>query len=181
MIGNWELNGLDEADLHYALADANADAARRLTQDMLDGTYPTAWSHATVLMSLVHHSVELFLKYAIARAGRPVPRHHYIRDLLHKYLAAFPSDDFAFEPPYIVHFMGLSAQEVSEALQDEESDRNQTDQMLRYHTDRNGSPWMNPHGFLAREFLVDTTTLHGRMNELRNKIEETFNKPHHTA
>ena len=178
MIGNWEINSLDEADLHFALAEANADAECRLSQDMLDGTYQSMWSHAKVLMSLVHHSVELFLKYTLARAGQPVPRHHYIRELHQKYLTAYPGDDFAFDPPFIVHFMGLSVQEEGEALQEERSDKNQTDQMLRYHTDRNGSPWMNPHGFLPREFLSDTTTLLDRMKELRNRIEEgTANKP----
>jgi len=176
MIGSWELNGLDEADLYYVLAEANADAACQLSQDMLDGTYKSTWSHAKVLMSLIHHSVELFLKYALARAGQPVPKHHYIRELHHKYLTAYTRKQFAFEPPFIVHFMGLSYDEVREALQEEQSDRNQTDQMLRYHTDRNGSPWMNPHGFLPREFLSDTATLLDRIKELRNQIEEAANQ-----
>jgi hypothetical protein len=176
MIGNWELNGLDEADLHYALADANADDARRLTQDMVDRAYQTTWSHAKVLMSLVHHSVELFLKYAIARARLPVPRHHYIRELHHKYRTEYPDADFEFEPPFIAHFMGLTAQEVREVLDEEQSDKNQTDQMLRYHTDKKGSPWRNPHGFLPDAFLSDTTTLHERMKELRKKIEGTATK-----
>jgi len=172
MIGNWELNALDEADLHYSLAEANADAACRLSQDMLDGRYQSTWSHAKVLMSLVHHSVELFLKYALARAGQPVPRHHYIRELHQNYLDAHPGQDFVFDPPFIVQFMGLSAEKIREALLEEQSDRNQTDQMLRYHTDRNGSPWMTPYGFLPREFLTDTSALIDRMKELRNTIEK---------
>jgi hypothetical protein len=122
-------------------------------------------------MPLVHHSVELFLKYAIARAREPVPRHHDLRELYQKYLTAYPDDDFAFDSPFIVHCMGLSAHEVGEALQEEQSDRNQTDQMLRYHTDKNGSPWMNPHGFLPKEFLDDTRALLDRMYELRKAIE----------
>ncbi len=172
MIGNWELNGLDEATLHYVLAEANADAACRLSQDMLDGTYLSTWSHAKILMSLVHHSVELFLKYAITRAGQSVPRHHYIRELHQKYQTAYVGQDFEFDPPFVVHFMGLPPERVRECLSEESSDRNQTDQMLRYHTDRNGSPWVNPHGFLPNEFLSDTLILRDRMKELRNTIEK---------
>jgi len=172
MIGNWELNGLDEAALHYTLAEANADAACRLSQDMLDGTYQSTWSHAKVLMSLVHHSVELFLKYALARDCQPVPKNHYIRGLHQKYLTAYSGQQYSFAPPFITHFMGLSPEEVSECISEEKSDRNQVDQMLRYHTDRTGSPWMNPHGFLPGAFLTDTTTLLDRMKELKNTIEE---------
>ncbi len=143
MIGNWEINGLDEADLHYVLAEANADAACRLSQDMLNGTYQSTWSHAKVLMSLVHHSVELFIKYALARAGQQVPRHHYIRELHQLYVSAYNGQEFAFEPPFIVQFMEHSVDQTRQAILAEKNDRNQTDQMLRYHADRNGSPWKN--------------------------------------
>lgn len=172
MIGNWELKGLNEADLQYVLAEANADAACQLSQDMHDGKYQSTWSHAKVLLSLVHHSVEMFLKYALARAGQSVPNHHYIRELHQKYLTVYAGQQFAFEPPFIKHFMGLSPNEVREELQEEQGDKNQTDQMLRYHTDGKGSPWVSTHGFLPSEFLSDTTMLLYRMKELREQIEK---------
>ena len=171
MIGNWELNGLEEADLHYSLSVANADAACQLSQDMIDRTYESSFSHAKVALSLVHHSVELFLKYALARAGQPVPRHHYVRELHQKYRTTYPEQEFKFDPPFIVSFIGMSSGQISQALREEQSDRNQTDQMLRYHTDRKGSPWRDPHGFLPDNFLSDTRTLLDRMKQLRNMIE----------
>jgi HEPN domain-containing protein len=171
MIGNWELNGLDEAELHYSLSVANADAACCLSQDMIDGTYESTFSHAKIALSLVHHSVELFLKYALARACQPVPLHHYVRELYEQYRITYPEQAFDFEPPFIVQFIGMSSDQIAEALREEQSDRNQTDQMLRYHTNREGSPWRNPHGFLPEHFLNDTIILLDRMKELKEMIE----------
>lgn len=61
MIMSTEIAGLNEADLHYALCKANLEGAQRLCRDMIDGGFSASFSHATVIMSLVHHGVELFL------------------------------------------------------------------------------------------------------------------------
>ncbi len=69
MILSTEIADSSEADLHYALCSANMEGAQRLCKDMLDREFPTSFSHATVIMSLFHHGIELFLKFAIAMAG----------------------------------------------------------------------------------------------------------------
>lgn len=76
MIGNWELYDLSEAELHYALADSHLDAAIILASALRNASYPQTFSNAKVIMSLHHHAVELFLKYALSRAGEKVPTHH---------------------------------------------------------------------------------------------------------
>ena len=100
MIGNWELYGLSEAELHYVLADAHVEAALFLASGLRNATYPRTFSHAKVIMSLHHHAAELFLKYALSRAAESVPTHHHLRDLWHQYTNAYPDPEFAFQPPW---------------------------------------------------------------------------------
>lgn len=180
MIGNWELYGLDKADLHYELAEAYGEAAWRLCEGMLANQYPSTWSHAKVLLSLSHHAVELFLKYALARSSNTVPGNHYIRELYDQYLNVYSEEAFSFDPKFITEFLGGTPESVSSALAKEEQHKNKIDQMFRYHTDRSGSPWEGAHGFLPEEFCKDMQVFLNRMKEIRSEIEKRL-APQNTA
>lgn len=177
MITNFELAGLGEADLHYALCVANLDGAQRLCNDMIDGTFPASFSHASVVMSLLHHAIELFLKYGISRSDKKVPAHHYIRGLLKEYKAAYPDERFGLELPFITQFLGHTEGDIEKNILAEQRDRNRTDQMGRYHLDRFGKPWEGIHGFIPTSFLEDTKSLVFRLATVRAEIEKIHGRP----
>ncbi len=178
MITNSELAGLDEADLHYALCVANLDGAQRLCNDMINGSFATSFSHASVVMSLLHHGIELFLKYAISRSGKKTPPHHYIRGLLADYNAAYPNEQFQLEVPFITQFLGHKEDEIEELIIKEQQDKNRTDQMGRYHSDRYGNPWGGIQAFIPISFLAETEFLVSRFEYIREEIERSCD---HTA
>lgn len=173
MIINSEIAGLSEADLHYALCVANLEAAQRLSKDMIIGDFSASFSHATVIISLVHHGVELFLKYAISKSGKKTPTHHYIRGLLKEYKAAYPDESFRLYLPFITQYLGYSEDTINELIKKEENFKNQTDQMGRYHCDQFGKQWEGIHAFTPEYFLAQVESLTSRFTILRNQIDNT--------
>lgn len=170
MITNSELFGRREDDLHYTLCVANLDGAQRLCNDMIDGNFPESFSHASVVISLLHHAIELFLKSALSRSGEKVPTHHYIRDLLTDYNAAYPGERFRLELPFITQFLGHTEEDIKKHIIDEQEDKNRTDQMGRYHLDRYGKPWEGIHAFIPTSFLEDTKSLVSCLAAVRAEI-----------
>lgn len=172
MIMSTEIAGHNEADLHYALCTANLEGAQQLCRDMIDGGFPASFSHATVIMSLVHHGVELFLKYAISKAGKKTPNIHYIRGLLEEYYTAYPDESFRLDLPFVTQFLGYTEEEVQKLVKEEELDKNRTDQMGRYHCDKSGQPWEGTHAFIPASFLAKAELLTSRFSTLRAQIEK---------
>lgn len=174
MIGNWELYGLSEAELHYVLADAHVDAAHFLASGLRNAAYPQTFSHAKVIMSLHHHAAELFLKYALTRTGESAPNHHHLRDLWERYKNAYPDPEFAFQPPFVPEFMGGTEAQVVQARQDESRrlNRNETDQAMRYHTDREGHEWPGAHGVIPNSYQDEIAALRHRIHILHELIEK---------
>lgn len=171
MIMSTEIAGHNEADLHYALCAANMEGAQRLCRDMIGGGFSASFSHASVIMSLVHHGVELFLKYAISKAGKKTPNNHYIRGLLKEYYAAYPDECFRLDLPFVAQFLGYTEEEVQKLVKKEEQDKNRTDQMGRYHCDQSGRPWEGIHAFIPASFLAEAELLTSRFSNLRAQIE----------
>jgi hypothetical protein len=125
MIISSEISGHSEADLHYALCVANLEGAKRLSKDMIFGGFSATFNHATVIISLVHHSVELFLKYAISKSGKKTPTHHYIRGLLKEYEATYPDESFRLDLPFITQYLGYPDEEIDELIKKEENCKKQ--------------------------------------------------------
>lgn len=70
MIGNWEIYGMSEAELHYVLADAHVEAALFLASGFRNGSYPQTFSHAKVIMSLALSCSRTLLEVrALSRKG----------------------------------------------------------------------------------------------------------------
>jgi hypothetical protein len=181
MITNSELAELSEADLHYALSVANIEGAQLLCTGMIDKTFSATFSHASVISSLLHHGVELFLKYAISRSGGKVPTHHYIRGLLKEYNAAYQGDKYSLELPFITQHLGYTEAEIKVLIKKEQHDKNRTDQMARYHVDRTSKPWEGIQAFSPTSFLDVIEVLSSRLNAVRENIEachcQQFNTP----
>jgi len=173
MIGNWELYGLNEAEMHYALADSHLEAAIVLATALIKGEYSKTFSHAKVILSLHHHAVELFLKYAISRAGEKVPTHHHIRDLSLRYSAAYCDTEFHFEPPFVAEYLGATPEQLQRDLtaEFESKNRNRVDQEMRYHTDRDGDIWPGAHGVEPESYAADLERLSNQIHALHALIE----------
>ena len=172
IISNSELIGLNEAEIHYRLCIANLDGAKQLCLDILDKKYSSSFSHATVIMSLFHHGVELFLKYAISRSGKDIPHYHYIRGLLSQYYRIYSDEIFELQLPFITEFPGVSPDEVKELLEEERKDKNQTDQMVRYHMDRDGKCWAGDQAFSPETLPAQIEDLTCRFVAIRQEIEK---------
>lgn len=125
-------------------------------------------------MSLHHHAAELFLKYALARAGESVPPHHHLRALRDLYKTAYPDPEFDFQPPFVTVFMGHSQSEAEQAKQDESEyrNRNKMDQATRYHTDREGQPWPGAHAVVPDSYPDEIAGLRNRIRLLHEVIEK---------
>lgn len=173
MIISTEITGQSEADLHYTLSLANMEGAQRLCQDMMDDSFPASFSHANVIMSLTHHGVELFLKYAICKTGKRAPTHHYIRELLKEYDNAYPDESFRLNLPFVTQFLGYAEEEIERLLKEEAQDKNKTDQMTRYHCDRSGRQWTGIQAFIPESFLSEAECLILKFATLRELLEKS--------
>lgn len=172
MIGNWELNGLSTAEQHYTLADAYAEAAYFLACGLRDGSYPKTFSHAKVILSLHHHSVELFFKYALKRANKPFPTNHYLRELQELYTAAYPDTKYCFQSSFVSELSGLPEKDITDVLDDEKEDKNKMDQSLRYHTDREEKPWPMIQGIIPEHYPEEIAELRDKFHLLHSIIEQ---------
>lgn len=173
MIGNWEIAALDEAECHWRLSKANLEGAIRLCQDTIEGSLESSFSHASVILSLYHHGIELFLKYAIIRGGGEFHPNHYIRGLFEIYSEIYKGKEYSLDLPFISQYLGFSPEEIEERIEEEGSrhNRNQTDQMHRYHTGHDGNQWDGAHGFEPNPFLIDADSLKSKFEEINSLIE----------
>lgn len=172
MILSTEIADRSEADLHYDLSSANIEGALRLCKDMIDGKMAASFSHATVIMSLLHHGIELFLKFSIAMAGKKTPKHHSIRLLLGEYDNLYPDPSYRIDLPFIVHYLGYSMEESEIRIAEEQHHVNLTDQMWRYHNDHSGHPWGGVRAFIPQSFWVETDELLSKFTSLHTLIEQ---------
>ena len=173
MLGNWDILGYSEADLHYRLSDAHLDAALMLAKGLSEGTYSRTYSHCVVIMSMVHHATELFLKYCIARAKQDVPTHHHIASLWAEFQRLYPDIECDFQPPFITVYLGYSEDQLLDAIRDESSPkkRNLGDQQLRYHTDRKGNHWPGAFGVDPDTYYDTVKGTQASMQQLHSLIE----------
>lgn len=172
MLSNAEHTGLTEAELNYRLSMANLDGALCLCRDMINGHYTSSFDHGTVILSLLHHAIELFLKYALSRKGIGLPRHHYIRGLLERYEETYPDSGFSLTLPFVTEFLGHTSEEVALAIAEEKHDKNRMDQMGRYHTDHSGNRWDMIQAFEPNMFFTQAEALSHEFVRLRGRIEK---------
>lgn len=174
MITNNELQQLDHPSLFKELSFANIECANKLARQMTykRGALPQTIHHANVILSLIYHGVELFLKFAIAKQENNVPGHHYLRELSEIYERIYPDKDFRFEVPFIPEYMGFSEEELAVSLNDEKKRKNEGEQIYRYHTDKTGKPWDEILGFEPKAVLKLCESLRKNFNRIEKKITQ---------
>ncbi|MEW6054292.1 MAG: hypothetical protein AB1552_10980 [Nitrospirota bacterium] len=168
MIGSWQIQHLDAPSLCLELGLAHLDASINLCKDMKAGALPDTFHHAKVIMSLAYHGVELFLKFGIGRRnGGICPKGHSLRPLQTKYESLNPDPNLHFVIPFIPAYLGFSAADIEQKIQDEQP----FDQHLRYHLNLKGQSWPDIHGFDVETYVSEVTSLCDTLRAISKKIE----------
>jgi hypothetical protein len=150
VIGSWDTESLSSPEQFADLANAYLDSAILLCSETIKGTFSATFSRGRVVLFLSLHSVELFLKGAILkRSPSAALNTHVLRELQRTYNELYPEDQFRWELPFRIEYLGFTAQEVKTMLKRERP----LDQMYRYPSDSKGNPWRGIIGFEAKDFL----------------------------
>ena len=167
MIGSWDTESLSRPKQFADLANAYLDSAILLCSEISKGSFSATFSRGRVVFFLSLHSVELFLKGAILKRSPSVAVHtHVLRDLQRTYDDLYPEDQFRWDLPFRIEYLGFTAQEVKTMLKSERS----LDQMYRYPIERKGNPWRGIVGFEAKDFLSKLKNIKKDFHRLEKQI-----------
>ena len=115
---------------------------------------------------LAAHSVELFLKGALVCRGASNSWGHSIDGLYKTYRAIYPSDEFAFDCPFVTEYLGATAEQINEL---KKMVNHQASVVFRYPVSRPGVEWDGIYGFEPEQFLEDLKSLKNTYCRLKAK------------
>jgi HEPN domain-containing protein len=156
MIHSAEFDGIPIAEQYFWLARAYLDGSRVLCESLIDEDFSPQYSSTRVILHLCRHSVELFLKGAIAVASDSAPpQTHNLAKLLSQYKRLYPDPEYWFEVPF-----GFEALESYDLFPEATDQFHRTlDQRYRYPAASDGQPFNALEGFIAGMFLRDVQAL----------------------
>ena len=143
MIGNWEMWERDPSGLFLEYADAYLVASVRTCWELREDKARQSWPYASVVQLLAAHSVELFLKGALASKKMESEANHNLRTLNDLYRDAFPEDEFKFECPFIPNYSLLDEDTKNQALRTEVAPSIE----FRYPISKEKKHWRGISGF----------------------------------
>jgi hypothetical protein len=150
-----------------AFADAHLESAARLCRVLVRSTQKATYERGMVVLYLVSHSIELFLKAAIARREPKERFNHDLKHIENRYKALYPGKRFALQIPFSTSYEGVPSDQIAAAKKLIAS----RDQRLRYPRNNDGDPWPGVHAFEANSFLKQITTLQSAYSRLRSEFE----------
>lgn len=181
MFHSTEFDGIPTVAQYFWLARAYLDGSRLLCEALIQEDYSPQYSSSRVILHLCRHSVELFLKGAIAVATRTTPpRTHNLAHLFTEYQRRYPSSDYFFEVPFGIEV--LDTYDFFPELLDpnqtlnERYYHNTLDQRYKYPTDSNGRPFNSPEGFIPQMFLSEIVALWETFIKLEIRIAKISEK-----
>jgi HEPN domain-containing protein len=124
---SWDYEDLGEADHWFLMAHAYFDCGFYLFTEMAKETFDRNYHRALVAVSIFNHSVELFLKAAIAQAGKTITSCHNLEQLYNQYKKLYPGKKYEFEA------------EISSVVRPHQN--TPYNEFARYPTDHAGQPW----------------------------------------
>lgn len=146
----------------YALA--YLDSAQRLCQVLAGSPRKATFERGFVVLYLMAHAVELFLKGAILRKA-PRERFSSAHDLVplrNRYNNLYPSKRFRFVVPFGTDYTRLSREQIKAV----KGIQTPIDQLYRYPQDRTGESWPGLFSFEANSCLNDIATLRSDFERL---------------
>jgi hypothetical protein len=150
-----------------AMADAYLDSSQRLCRTLARSTKSATYERGMVVMYLVHHSVELFLKGLVLRKAPNETFNHDLEQLGNRYHSLYPGERFAISVPFSVSVRGVKNDEKSLA---QKFIRTRTER-LRYPIDKSGQPWGGASAFEARSFLQTLECLESSYARIRLAVD----------
>nr|MBI3612447.1 hypothetical protein [Nitrospirota bacterium] len=151
-----EIESVSASRQFLAFSEAFLDAAARLCRGLARSSKKSSYAQGTVVLDLMFHSLELFLKAAILEK-EPTKQlgeltRHDVERLSKRYANLYPGKNYAFEMPFIG--ADLSAIVIDPPLDEkamlfikEHKKNNPTDQIHRYPINKQGKPWAISYGF----------------------------------
>jgi hypothetical protein len=159
---------LNPSDQFDAFADAYLESAGRLCKLLVRSTRKATYERGMVVLYLVHHSVELFLKAAILRISPKERFNHDLEHIYNRYMALYPANRFVFPIPFSTSIEGVSKENINAAKALFRS----RDQRLRYPRNKDGDPWLGVSAFEAESFLRQIDKLQAAYKKLRIEFDK---------
>jgi hypothetical protein len=140
-----------------AYAQAYLDAAQRLCSSLTRSSRKATFERGFVVLYLMAHSVELFLKGAILRkaSSDSLLSTHNLVALENRYKKLYPKKRFHFVVPFHTDYALLSPAQQKLA----KASRTPIDQLYRYPQDQSGKVWPGVFAFEANSCLKDIVAL----------------------
>ena len=138
IVGSWEMP--KSIPLQFlSFAKAYLDSAAQLFDRLCETPQESSFSRGFVVLFLVFHAIELFLKGAILTRSENEKLHHIIKDLKQRYDNLFPESDFSWNIPFNTEYPGLDPQLIKQ----QKNQNNGIDhhQLYLYPTKKNLEEW----------------------------------------
>ena len=156
LLTNSKLRSQPPAKQFELLAFAYLDSAESLCESLAGSQDEATFEKGTVVLYLVAHAVDLFLKGVILRKA---PDERFAHDLEHihnRYRTLFPAKRFALTTiPFSTEYPGMTKQEIAEVKREQPD----ASELYRYPVDKAGEPWEAALGFEAGSYSRVLATL----------------------
>ena len=157
-----------EPEQYAAYAAAYLDASIRLCSTLARSSRKASFERGSVVIFLMAHAVELFLKGAILRKARTERFSHNLEHIAKRYTVLYAAKRFRFTHlPFQTEYLGMSAAEMAEVKQTQPP----VDQRHRYPRDKRGKPWTGLFGFEANSCLQELATLNTDFQRLLKEYD----------
>ena len=176
-----DINHLEVPDQLFSYAEAYRAASVILCRKVENDDTLYTWPHATVILMLAAHAVELFLKGALLKRGVEISRTHNVQQLAEKYRETFQDAAFAWEIPFA---NPLSETELIAQIKQLWPQINETELrrsiattpapsiLFRYPVNNEGMEWRGVYGFTSNGFLPRLEQLERDFRRLRLELDK---------
>ncbi len=141
-----------------------------LCEAMAEDEYQRDFTRSRVILQLCRHSLELFLKGAIAsKPGTKVQRTHRLDLLYGEYQALFPNEKHAITPPFPREVLQSA---LTNLFPDSiEAYQRTHDQRFRYPADASGTPFVEHEPFDIQAQLDAIKDFRSQINWMVARID----------
>jgi len=176
-----DISHLEVPDQLFSYAEAYRTASVLLCRKVENDDTLNTWPHATVILMLASHSVELFLKGALLKRKIEISQTHNIQQLAEKYRETFQDAAFAWEIPFA---NPLSVPELIAQMKQLWPDTDETELrksiaatpapsiLYRYPVNKDGMEWRGAYGFTSTGFLLRLEQLELDFRRLRFELDK---------
>ncbi|MHB8070307.1 MAG: hypothetical protein ACYDIC_20640 [Desulfobaccales bacterium] len=153
MAGSWEMP--KNIPLQFlSFAKAYLDSAAQLCDRLCEAPQESSYPRGSVILFLVFHSIELFLKAAILmRQEKDEKLDHNIYRLKQRYDYLFPESDYSWNIPFKTEYPGLEPQQIEKQKKQNNSINHH--ELYLYPTKKNIEKWKGVFAFKPISFSCD--------------------------